>query len=202
MNPATFNFPVISEIVAGAWVENTVRGDPTLEPAAIAAARRLVERGAVAISSSCGFFIRHQPAVAAAVKVPVALSSLILLPALLRQLPPAAKIALLTYDSICCNNDLLGVSPSERARIVIAGVEGGEFWHNALKRPPRPTELDVVEKDVTASLARIRSAHPDIAAILLECARFPLVAPAIRRAAKLPVYDITHLCRMMLTSIT
>lgn len=183
-------------------MENTVRGDPTLEPAAIAAARRLVERGAVAISSSCGFFIRHQPAVAAAVKVPVALSSLILLPALLRQLPPAAKIALLTYDSICCNNDLLGVSPSERARIVIAGVEGGEFWHNALKRPPRPTELDVVEKDVTASLARIRSAHPDIAAILLECARFPLVAPAIRRAAKLPVYDITHLCRMMLTSIT
>ncbi|MCK1732215.1 hypothetical protein IVA82_46105 [Bradyrhizobium sp. 142] len=134
--------------------------------------------------------------------MPVALSSLILLPALLRQLPPAAKIALLTYDSICCNNDLLGVSPSERARIVIAGVEGGEFWHNALKRPPRPTELDVVEKDVTASLARIRSAHPDIAAILLECARFPLVAPAIRRAAKLPVYDITHLCRMMLTSIT
>lgn len=27
-NPATFNFPVISETVEGAWVENVVRGAP------------------------------------------------------------------------------------------------------------------------------------------------------------------------------
>jgi hypothetical protein len=65
VNPATFEFPVISETVTGAWVENVVRGDPALEPAYIAAARRLVERGAIAISSNCGFSIRHQPAVAA-----------------------------------------------------------------------------------------------------------------------------------------
>src|SRR5438309_3552489 len=71
LNSATFKFPVISEIVAGAWVENVVRGDPALEPAFVAAARRLVERGATAISLTCGFSIRHQPALAAAVNVPV-----------------------------------------------------------------------------------------------------------------------------------
>ena len=109
MNAATFDFPVISETVAGAWVENVVRGDPALEPAYIAAARQLVERGAIAISSNCGFSIRHQPAVAASVNVPVVMSSLLLLPALLRQLPRISKIAVLTYESAHCSEDLLGI---------------------------------------------------------------------------------------------
>ncbi|MET4349513.1 hypothetical protein ABIC07_009042 [Bradyrhizobium sp. RT9a] len=77
LNPSTFNFPIIAETVTGACVENVVRGDPGLEPAYVAAARRLVERGAVAISSTCGFSIRHQQAVAASVDVPVAMSSLL-----------------------------------------------------------------------------------------------------------------------------
>ncbi|MCP3441182.1 hypothetical protein [Bradyrhizobium sp. CCGUVB14] len=120
LNPATFDFPVIVETVEGAWVENVVRGDPTLEPAFIAAARRLVERGAAAISSTCGFSIRHQPAVAASVQVPVAMSSLLLLPMLLRQLPPKAKIAVLTYDAVHFGDDLFGFDdPVERARVVV-----------------------------------------------------------------------------------
>lgn len=202
LNPASFNFPVISETVAGAWVENVVRGDPELEPAFIAAARRLVERGAIAISSTCGFSIRHQPAVAASVNVPVVMSSLLLLPVLLSQLPRKAKVAVLTYDSAHLAEDLLGLpNPAERARIVIGGIEGGKFWHDELKRPAPPIDIPAIEADVGACIVRLREAHPDIATILFECAAFPLVASAIRRATKLPVYDITDLCRLTLGSI-
>lgn len=201
LNPATFDFPVVVETVAGAWVENVVRGDPALEPAYVAAARRLADRGAVAISSTCGFSIRHQGAVAASVGVPVAMSSLLLLPALLRQLPPCAKIAVLTYDSTCLGENLLGVDdPAERARIVVGGIEGGKYWHDELKRPPPPTDAAAIEKDVAACVARLRVAHPKIAVLLFECAGFPVVAPAIRRIAKLPVYDITNLCRMTMAA--
>lgn len=41
-------------------METVVRGDPELESAYVTAAQRLVARGAVAISSDCGFSIRHQ----------------------------------------------------------------------------------------------------------------------------------------------
>ncbi|WP_308163752.1 hypothetical protein [Bradyrhizobium sp. SRL28] len=202
LNPATFNFPVISETVRGAWVENVVRGDPALEPAYVAAARQLVEQGAVAISSTCGFSIRYQEAVAASVNVPVAMSSLILLPILLRQMPRSAKLAVLTYDSTHLGEDLVGIhDPAERARIVIGGVEGGKYWHDELKRPPPPTDVGAIEGDVAACVARVRAAHPEIAAILFECVGFPLVAPAIRSLTKLPVYDITILCRMMIASV-
>ncbi len=202
LNPTTFNFPIISETVAGAWVENVVRGDPALEPAFIAAARRLVERGAVAISSTCGFSIRHQPAVAASVNVPVVMSSLLFLPTLLRQLPPRGKIAVLTYDSMHCGEDLLGIDDTtERARIVIGGIEGSTFWQDELKRPTPPIDVGAIEADVAACIARLRAEHPAIAAILFECAAFPMVAQAIRRIAKLPIYDITDLCRITMASV-
>lgn len=201
LNPATFDFPIISETVAGAGVENVVRGDQTLEPAFAAAAERLVKRGAVAISSTCGFTIRHQSAVAASVKVPVALSSLLLLPTLIRQLPPSAKIAVLTFDSTHCGEDLLGVDdPADRARIVVGGIEGGIHWRNELMRPPPPADVAAIKSDAIACITRIRAAHPEIAAVLFECTSFLLVASSIRHITKLPVYDITSLCRMMFTS--
>lgn len=201
LNSDTFDFPVIVEVIAGAWVENVVRGDAALEPAYVAAARRLVERGAVAISSDCGFSIRHQATVAASVNVPVAMSSLLILPALLRQLPRPAKIAVLTYDSIQFDEDLLGINdPAERARIVVGGIEGSKYWHDGFKRPLPPPDVAAIETAVTTCVARLHAAHQEIAAILFECTAFPLVAPVIRRITKLPVYDITSLCRMMIPS--
>lgn len=203
LNPATFDFPVIAESVEGGWVDRVFRGDPALEPALITAAQRLVERGAVAISSSCGFFIRYQAAAAASVSVPVATSSLLLLPTLLRQVPPPAKIAILVADSTSFSEDMLGIDdPIERARIVIAGVEGGTLVRNELMRPPPPTELADIEADVVECVTRLRAAHSDIAAILFECTAFPCVAPVIRRMTGLPVYDITTLCRMAMASIS
>lgn len=203
LNPATFDFPIVSETVAGAWVENVVRGDSALEPAYVAAAKRLVDRGAIAISSTCGFSIRHQAAVAASVDVPVVMSSLLLLPTLLRQLPPCAKIAVLTYDSMHCEEDLLAIDgPTERARIVVGGIEGSKFWHDELKRPAPPIDVAAIGKDVAGCVARLRAAHQEIAVLLFECAGFPLVAPAIRRMTGLPVYDITSLCRMTIASVT
>lgn len=201
-NPAIFDFPTIAEVVEGAWADTVIRGDPSLRSACIAAARRLVDRGAVAITSNCGFFIRHQAAVAGAVNVPVAMSSLLLIPALLRQLGSAAKLAVVTADSKALGEDLLGVNnPAERSRIVIGGIEGGKLWQNEMKRPPPPTEVADIEADVVACVAQLRNGHPEIDAILFECTGFPIIAPTIRRLAKVPVYDITTLCRMTMASI-
>lgn len=198
---ATFDFPVIWETVDSGWVDRIFRGDPTLEPALIAAAQRLVERSAVAISSSCGFFVRYQAAVAASVNVPVATSSLLLLPALLRQVPPPAKIAVLVAESTSLSEDMLGIdNPKARGRVVIGGVEGGTLVRNELKRPPPPTELADIEADLVTSVARLRRAYPEIAAILFECTVFPCVTPVIRRTTGLPIYDVTTLCRMTMAS--
>ncbi|WP_346770999.1 hypothetical protein [Bradyrhizobium sp. CW9] len=201
-NPATFHFPTISETVSGAYADDVIRGNPDLEPAYIAAARRLVARGASVISSNCGFTMRYQAAVAASVEVPVVMSSLLLVPALLRQLPSTAKLAIVTFDSTYCREDLLGVDdPAARSRVVIGGIEGGKLWHNEISRTPLPTQISEIEEEVATRLERLRTVHPDIAVVLFECTAFPLVTPAIRRITGLPVYDVTTLCRMTFESI-
>nr|WP_314876406.1 hypothetical protein [uncultured Pseudomonas sp.] len=199
LNPETFDFPVIFETVEGAWVENVVKGDPSLELAYVRAAQRLVERGARVISSICGFSIRHQTAVASAVNVPVVMSSLLLLPSLLAQLPVNGKIAVLTYDSRHCTDDLLGIDDiSIRDRIIVGGIEGGKFWHDEMKRPPPPIDVASIETDVLACISKIRSDNTDVSCILLECAAFPLIAAAVRRQNDIPVYDIVSLCKLAL----
>lgn len=140
---------------------------------------------------------------AASVNIPIALSSLLLLPALLRQLPRSAKIAILTADSTCLGEDLLGVdNPEERARLVIGGIEGGTLWRNEMQRPPPAPEISDIETDVVACAAQLQAAHPEIAAILFECTGFPLVTKAIRLITRLPIYDITTLCRMTMASVS
>lgn len=199
----TLDFPVIVETIEGGWAENVIRGDPALEPAFITAARRLVERGAVAISANCGFSSRHQEAVAAAVNVPVVLSSLLLLPSLLRQVPRAAKIAVVTADSTNLGEELLGIDdPGERARIVIGGIEGGELLRNEMLRPPPVTPVSSIQKDVETCVDHLRAKHPDIGAFLFECTGFPMVTPAIRLRTKLPIYDLADLCRMAFASVS
>lgn len=202
LNPATYDFPLITETVEGAWAETVIKGDASLESACIAAARRLVARGAVVVSSNCGFFFRHQAALAAAVNVPVVSSSLLLLPTLLRQLPEGGKLALLTADSTNFGEELLALEkPSDRARVVIGGIEGGELLRNELMRPPQVTPIPSIEKDVVACIERLRAAHPSIAAILFECTAFPMVAPRIREMTGLPVYDLATLVRLTLASL-
>lgn len=201
-HPDTFDFPLVIETVEGGWVEDIVRGNPALQPAFIAAAHKLVAQGAVAITSTCGFSIRHQEALAAAVNVPVVTSSLLLLPLLLRQLPQRAKVAVLTYDSTHCSDDLLGLADSrERARVVIGGIEGGKYWHDGFKRPIPPTDVSAIKADVSARIAVLREAHPEIAAILFECTAFPAIAGGTRRSTNLPIYDITDLCRITMASV-
>ncbi|UXN57586.1 hypothetical protein [Phyllobacterium zundukense] len=202
-HPATFEFSTIRETVPGAWAEVVVRGDPALETPFVAAAQRLAERGASAITADCGFSIRHQAAVAAAVDVPVAMSALMLVSMILRQLPAEAKLAVLTFDATHCGKELLDISdPSEQARVVIGGLERTQTWENEMKRPPEPTDAAILQQDVCACIEKLRQIHPEIRAILLECTMFPRIAQSVRRYTGLPVYDITTLCRMVMESVT
>lgn len=130
------------------------------------------------------------------------MSSLLLTPALLRQLPPAGNLAIVTTGSMHCGEDLLGIDvPADRGRVVIGGIEAGKLLQSETRRPPPPTDVAEIEADVAACVGRLRSAHPVITAILFECTAFPLVTPANRRITRLPVYDITTLCRMTLASV-
>ncbi|ASP89352.1 hypothetical protein CDO26_34090 (plasmid) [Sinorhizobium meliloti] len=201
-NPSIFAFPTIRETVPGAWADVVVRGDPSLEGPYIAAAQCLVGRGATAITADCGFSIRHQAAIAAAVPVPVAVSALLLTPMIVRQLSGGAKLAVLTFDSTHFGAELLGLSdPGDLSRVVVGGIENTPTWENEMARPPVRTDLSILQEDVCSCVERLREKHPEIQALLLECTMFPRIAQSLRQSTRLPVYDVTTLSRMLMESI-
>lgn len=202
LNPATFGLPILTEIVEGALAERVIRGDPSLEGACVTAAHKLVERGASVIVGDCGFLIRHQDAISAAVDVPVITSSLLLIPILLRQLAPAKKIAVLTADTRHLGEELLGVQNArDRERLVIGGIEGGIYMRNTLARPLVRTDLEQIEHEVGECIEQLRGQYPEVAMLLFECTGFPVVSKALRRKTTLPIYDITDLCALTLNAV-
>jgi hypothetical protein len=200
-NPSTWPFSTIRETVPGAWVENVVRGDPAMQTAFLEAGRRLAGRGAAAVTTTCGFTRRYQEALARHLQVPVATSSLLLLPSLL-QIHPHGKIAVLTYDSRYLDSTLLALDDgADRSRVVVGGVEGGVYWVNEMAKPPRPTDAAQLESDVWDCFQKLHAQHRDICAILFECCGFPPAAVRVRERSGLPVYDIVVLCRSMMQAV-
>ncbi|MDW9714551.1 hypothetical protein GOB44_33200 [Sinorhizobium meliloti] len=129
------------------------------------------------------------------------MSSLLLIPALLRQLSPAQKLAVITADSRHCSEDLFGIeNPADRARVVVGGIEGGKYVRDALSRPLVLTSVEQIEQEVGDCVAQLRAKHPEIGMLLFECTGFPCVTKALRQTTGLPIYDITDLCRLTLAS--
>src|SRR3954467_1057966 len=92
-NGTTWPFPVLFRVVRGATPERVVlEGARGLLPEFIAAAQELVDLGAEAITTNCGFLSVFQSELAAAVRVPVATSSLMQVPWVQATLPPGQRV--------------------------------------------------------------------------------------------------------------
>src|SRR6059058_4382685 len=91
-NAATFPFPVRYRRVSGADPDLVVRrGAEGLLPAFVQGARALEGEGVGAITTSCGFLAKYQQELAAAVRVPVFTSSLLMVPLVHRLLPAGRR---------------------------------------------------------------------------------------------------------------
>src|SRR2546428_2301249 len=98
-NAATFPFPVRYHRVSGAHPDLVVRrGAEGLLPAFVQGARALEGEGVGAITTSCGFLVKYQQELAAAVRVPVFTSSLLMVPLVHRLLPAGRRGRRLTRE--------------------------------------------------------------------------------------------------------
>jgi Asp/Glu/hydantoin racemase len=190
-NPATWPFPVLYRVVKGASAEKVVVGGARgLLPDFIAAAKQLVAEGAEAITTTCGFLSLFQSELAAAVSVPVATSALIQVPWVRATLPPGRRVGVVTVSKA-------GLSPAHLQAAGVAldtpitGVENGREFYRVIIREEKD-ELDVAlaRDDVLAAGRELVARHPEVGAVVLECANMPPYAAALRAAIGLPVYDV------------
>ena len=192
-NPATFAFPVRHAVVRGASPRRVVHGsDPRLLQPFIEAGRRLVDEGADAISTSCGFLVLFQQALQDALAVPVWTSSLLLLPSLQAALPTGRVVGVVTVDAAALGEAHLRAAGAA-IDAPIGGLEPGCAFQRALLDDEPMFDRDEACAATVAAAQALQRRRPDLGAIVLECTNMPPYADAVRAATGLPVHDITTL---------
>ena len=197
-NAATFPFPVRYHRVTGAAPDLVVRrGAEGLLDAFLEGARDLEREGVGAITTNCGFLVKFQRQMAAAVRIPVFTSSLLLVPLVHRLLEPGRRVAIMTVNAPSLTAEhLAGAGITSDIPLAVIGMETEKEFTRVLLD-------DELELDVAAARAehvriarRLVAEHRDVGAIVLECTNMPPYADDIRRETGLPVLDITSLVRM------
>lgn len=189
-NAQTWPFPVLYKVVKNASPDRVVRhqADGLLDHF-ISAAKELVSEGADGITTNCGFLTLFQDEISAAVKVPVASSSLMQVPFVERTLPQNKRCGILTISAATLTEKHL-VSSGCAIDTPIGGTpENGEFTQTILNDQ---LELDVTQakKENIEAAVKLLKNNPDLGAIVLECTNMAPYASDIAKATQLPVFSI------------
>jgi len=194
-HPESFQVPVRHAIVRGATAQRVVReGDPALLQPFIDAARALVADGACAITTSCGFLVRFQAELQAALPVPVWTSSLLKLPELRRP-------GVLTVDAASLVAAHLRAAGAPTSTPVEGLAPGCSLQRTLLEDLPT-LDVAAAEVEVIAAARRLLAREPTIDALVFECTNMPPYAEAVARATGRPVHHLLTLVHERLKDLT
>jgi Asp/Glu/hydantoin racemase len=190
-NATTWPFPVLYRVVRGASPEKVVlHGARGLLPDFIAAAKELVDLGAEALTTNCGFLSLFQQELAAAVGVPVATSSMMQVRWVQATLPPGKRVGIVTVSGATLTPQHLEAVGALRDTPFVGTENGREFFRVLIKAEKDDMDVALARQDIVDAGRTLVARHPDIGAIVLECTNMPPYAAALREAVGLPVYDI------------
>ncbi len=188
-NATTYDYPVRYQEVRGASIDRLLnQRDPTLRDVFVEAALDLQDRGVKAITGACGFMAYFQEEVAAAVEIPVFLSSLMQIPFMHAACGGSVGI-------ITANASRLTLRHFEACRVpssvpvVVAGMEDQTEFRTAILEEKGTLDSAAIQREVSEVARRLVKANPEIRSILLECSDLPPYAHAVQSVTGRPVFD-------------
>ncbi|MUL84758.1 MULTISPECIES: aspartate/glutamate racemase family protein [unclassified Mycolicibacterium] len=188
---STFDFPVRYLDVPDVVGAQILRGDGDAFIARlIEAARRLESEGVRAITSNCGFMAVCQEEVAAAVDVPVFMSSLLQVPMLTRMVGRNQQVGVLAANSEALTESgwrAAGVADTDRP--VVEGLERYDHFREVILEERGLLDLGTLTDEVVQAALNLVQREPNVGALLLECSDLPVYSQAIHDATGLPVFD-------------
>lgn len=194
-NAQSFDHPVLYSVVRGADMESLIYNPkPELVERFIAAGKDLVQQGAKTVVGNCGFMVLFQREMAAALPVPVYMSSLLQLPLIRQGIRPDQSIGIISASGNSLTKRHMEIACwGLDVPVNMRGLEDKPAFKAAVHDQVGSLDFEAVEAEVVEQALSIQRDHPETGAILLECTDLPPYAEAVQRATGLPVYDITSL---------
>ncbi|MGD8561985.1 MAG: aspartate/glutamate racemase family protein [Desulfarculaceae bacterium] len=193
-NPGTFAFLTLRKVLPGVSLERILQGDPAIVDPLIAAGRELMDQGAWAITTGCGFFVLFQAEVAQALTIPVLLSSLLQIPLVQAGLGQSGRVGVLTaHSGRLTPAHLKAAGVKEPESVTIAGLEDQPHFREGVLTKRGRYDAGAMEKEIKATAQALILKDPKVQALVLECTNLPPFARAIQAEVGLPVFDVTTL---------
>ncbi|MDR5741181.1 aspartate/glutamate racemase family protein [Caballeronia sp. LZ016] len=196
---ATWRFPVqyaLMEGVTGPMVMAAAAGDrraaAPLIDRFVDAANRLARLGVDGVATSCGFLAAFQEDIAARCVVPVATSSLLQIALAASVLPGNQRVGVLTAKSSALTASHLVAAHADPTTPVVGLPETSRFFENQMNDAAH-VSFDEQAQDVLDCAARLLQQHPEVGAIVSECANFAPYSALIAERFGVPVFDIVSL---------
>jgi hypothetical protein len=198
-NASAYPFPIQFEIVEGIDIAALVTAEdnsPCLEPV-ITAAKKLERIGCRAIAAECGYFACFQRELAAAVRVPVFMSSLLQVPLAQQLLGPQQVVGILMSDArYLTDRHLESVGVRLGSNYVIGGAMDDEkcqefdhLWTDGLRSDPPGADYAKAEAEFLEVAAAFYRMHPNMGAMVLECTGFQPFARALQHQIDIPIFS-------------
>jgi hypothetical protein len=198
-NASAYPFPIQYEIVIGVDIKKLVVDEDKTAclPPLIRVAQKLEKMGCRAIAAECGYFAYFQREIAASVKVPVFMSSLLQVP-LAQQLIAADRVVgiLMANSTYLTDYHLESVGISLGSNYVIGGamddgrcVEFDHLWTQDLRTSPPAADYARAESEFLSVAVEFFRKYPEMGAMVLECTGFPPFARALQREINIPVFS-------------
>lgn len=189
-NAGTWPFPVLFKVVGGATSNRVVRqGAAGLTETFVAAAKEVVAMGADGIGTTCGFLSLFQKDIAAAAGVPVATSSLMQVPWVQSLMPPGRRVGVITISASTLTPAHLEAAGVPLDTPVI-GTEGGREFTRAIIEDSETLDVEAARADLLDAGRQLVEAHPEVGALVLECANMGPYARDLNLHLGLPVFDV------------
>jgi hypothetical protein len=198
-NASAYPFPIQYEIVEGVDIPQLVIAEdksPCLAPV-VRAARKLERMGCRAIAAECGYFAYFQREVAASVRVPVFMSSLLQVP-WAQQLISSDQVVgiLMANERYLTERHLESVGIRPGSNYVVGGAmtqfeceEFDHLWTQGRRSDPPAANYAKAEAEFLKVAVRFYQQHPNMGAMVLECTGFPPFARALQRKIDIPIFS-------------
>jgi hypothetical protein len=198
-NASGYPFPIQYEIISGVDIKKLVVDDNKIMclPPIIRAAQKLEKLGCRAIVAECGYFAYFQREVAASVKVPVFMSSLLQVP-LAQQIVGANRVVgiLMANSQYLTDHHLESVGIRLGSNYVIGGAmddgrceEFDHLWTSGLRSVPPAADYAKAESEFLTVATEFFRQYPKMGAMVLECTGFPPFARALQREIGIPIFS-------------
>ncbi|SPP98263.1 hypothetical protein [Bradyrhizobium vignae] len=174
--------------------------NPALLAPYLKGALELQEQGANVVTTTCGFLIPLQRAIAEQLRIPFVASSLLQIPLVYRLV--RGRVGVITANDEALTKTYLQLADvSNDVPIAVLGLQNHKEFADPYLNGVGRLDMERIGASVARASQQLLQRFPDIKAFVCECHNLPPFGPAIQRRTGKPVFDILSLVSFALHGV-